>query len=170
MNTCKQTATTNQTPTVAATGTGTPSPTKPEPIYEQNIASAVIPIDKTCYASEDGQFRIEQLVQKTAKFPPSPYPCIVMQFFPEDHTRIRRLAGGGIEVMLTNYETDQFVDAMNGAASASGKGKLYDVLQRVPEKTKEHKRRWKKWNEERLGLRAKPNKWWPRQYAKHCKN
>ena len=133
----------------------------------------MIPVDKICYESDDRQFRVEQKVQSTAKYPPSPYPCIVMQFFPQDHTRIRRLDGGGVEVMLTNYETDQLVDAMNGAASASGKGKLYDVLQRVPEKTHEHKQRWKKWNEERLGVRPKPGKWWwgkRRYHSKRCNN
>ena len=173
MNTCKQTVTTNQTPTAATTGTGTPSPTKPEPTYDQNTASAVIPVDKICYESDDRQFRVEQKVQSTAKYPPSPYPCIVMQFFPEDHTRIRRLSGGGIEVMLTNNETDQFVDAMNGAASASGKGKLYDVLQRVPEKTKQHKAKWKEINEERLGIRKPTGRWWwgkRKQNRKHSKN
>lgn len=170
MDTCKQTTTTNQQPTVAATGTETPPSTKAKSTYDQDTSSAVIPIDKTCYASEDGQFRIEQLVQKTAKFPPSPYPVIVLQFFPQDHTRIRRLEGGGIEAMLTGLEIEQFVDAYDEAARASGKGKVFEVLQRVPEKTREHKKRWKKWNEERLGLRPKPGKWWPKQYNKHGKN
>ena len=170
MNTCKQTVTTNQSPTVAVNETGSTPPAKPEPTYDQNTASSVIPTDKTCYASEDGQFRIEQLVQKTAKFPPSPYPTIVMQFFPRDHTRIRRLEDGGIEAMLTGLEIEQFVDAYDEAARASGKGKIFDILQRVPEKTKEHKQRWKKWNEERLGLRQRPRKWWSKQYSKHDKN
>lgn len=170
MNTCKHTPPTNQMPTVATTGTGAPPTTKPEPTYDQNTASAVIPTDKTCYVSEDGQFRIEQLVQKTAKYPPSLYPCIVLQFFPAAHTRIRRLEGGGLEAMLTGYEIEQFVDAYDEAARASGKGKVFEILQRVPEKTKQHKQRWKKWNEERLGLRPKPSKWWPKQYSKHGKN
>jgi len=170
MNTCKQTVTTNQSPTVAVTETGTPPPAKPEPTYEQDVSSAVIPVDKTCYVSEDGQFRIEQLVHKSAKFPPSPYPVIVMQFFPMDHTRIRRLEGGGIEVMLTGFEIEQFVDAYDEAARASGKGKIFEILQRIPEKTREHKQKWRQWNEQRLGLRPKPKKWWPRQYSKHGKN
>ncbi len=169
MDTCKQ-PTTNQTPTVAASAAGTPPPTKPESTYDQNTASAVIPTDKICYESHDGQFRIEQLVQKTAKYPPSLYPVIVLQLFPEDHTRIRRLEGGGIEAMLTGLEIEQFVDAYDEAARASGKGKIFDILQRVPEKTKQHKQRWRKWNEERLGLRPKPHKWWPKQYSKNHKN
>jgi hypothetical protein len=170
MNTCNQTVITKQTPTVAAAAAGTPPPTKPEPTYDQDTSTAVIPTDKVCYESDDGQFRVEQKVQSTAKYPPSLYPVIVLQLFPEDHTRIRRLEGGGIEAMLTGLEIEQFVDAYDEAARASGKGKIFDILQRVPEKTKQHKQRWRKWNEERLGLRPKPNKWWPKQYSKHGEN
>jgi hypothetical protein len=134
---------------------------KPTAAYQQNPADAVAPIDKTCFVSLDEQFRIEQLVKTAAKYPPSPYPCIVMQFFPEDHTRIRELEGGGVEAMLTNHEIEQFIIAFNNAALASGKGRMFDVLQHVPEKTKQHKAKWCEYNEIRLGLRPKPRRsWW----------
>ena len=144
--------------------------------YHQDTADAVIPEDKTCYVSDDGQLRIEQLVQQTAKFPPSPYPCIVLQLFPKDHTRIRRLESGGLEAMLTGFEIEQFIDAYNNAASASGKGKVFAVLQRVPEKTKQHKRKWREYNETRLGIRKPSGRWWwgkrkhQGNYSKHGKN
>jgi hypothetical protein len=173
LNPSVQTPNTNQPTTVAATGTGTPPSTKPEPSYDQNTASAVIPTDKTCYVSEDGQLRIEQMVEKSAKYPPSLYPVIVLQLFPEDHTRIRRLEGGGIEAMLTGLEIEQFVDAYDEAARASGKGKIFEILQRVPEKTKQHKDKWRKFNEERLGIRKPTGRWWwgkRKHHNKHHKN
>jgi len=38
---------------------------------------------------------------------------------------------------------------------------MFDVLQHVPEKTKQHKAKWCEYNEIRLGLRPKPRRsWW----------
>ena len=55
-----------------------------------------------------------------------------------------------MEVMPSYREMEMLVDSMNSAALASGKGKLYEVLQRIPEKSAEHKQRWKEFNEARL--------------------
>jgi hypothetical protein len=129
--------------------------------YNQNTASAVIPIDKTCYESDDGQFRVDQLVNNAAKYPPSPYPCIVVRVRTQNHTRVRQLDEDQVEIMPTYKEMEALVDACNNAALASGKGKLYEVLQRVPEKTREHKQRWKQWNEARI---RQP--WWGQNYGK----
>ena len=138
-----------------------PDQPKPTPPYQQNPADAVAPTDKTCFVSLDEQFRIEQLVKKAAKFPPSPYPCVVMRFLPKDHTRIRELEGGGVEAMLTNHEVEQFVTAFNNAALASGKGQMFDILQHVPEKTKQRKEKWQRFHEARLGIRQN---WHGRKY------
>ena len=129
--------------------------------YNQNTASAVIPIDKTCYESDDGQFRVDQLVKNAAKYPPSPYPCIVLRVRTQDHTRVRQLDHGYVEIMPTFKEMEELVDACNNAALASGKGKLYEVLQRVPEKTAAHKQHWKQWNEARIH-----QPWWGKNYGK----
>jgi len=169
MNSCKQ-PTTNQPPTIAATAAGTPTQTKPESTYDQNTADAIVPTDKICYASDDGLVRIDQLVFQTEKYPPSPYPCVVLVLNPDAHTRVREIHGGYIEYMPSFREMEELVIAMNNVAKASGKGQLYQILQTVPEKTKQHKEKWRRYNEERLGLRPKPGKWWPKQYSKPGKN
>jgi hypothetical protein len=56
-----------------------------------------------------------------------------------------------VEIMPTFAEMEALVDGMNAAATASGKGQLYQILQRVPEKTAAHKAKWKRFNEARLG-------------------
>jgi hypothetical protein len=173
LNTQNSADTNQATPVPVAASSLAVPPTKPKaesgslaapspqtaPPYSQNTADAIVLTDKVCYESEDGQFRIEQLVKKVAKYPPSPYPCVVMKFFPENHTRIRKTEDGGLEAMLSNFEIEQFISAFNSAAMASGKGRIFEVLQRVPEKTKQHKQKWKRFNEARLGIR--PN-WQPK--------
>ena len=133
-------------------------PTEAEP-YRHSTADAVPVTDKICYESEDKQFVVHQLVIKTAKFPPSRYPCVVLQCQPRPNTRVRQIEGDYIEVMPTFRELEEFVMAINDAAVASGKGKLYDILQRVPEKTAAHKRKWRRFNEQRLGIHNKRWYW-----------
>jgi len=129
------------------------TPPKDAAPYPHNTADAVPPTDKICYESQDKQIIVHQMVIKTAKFPPSRYPCIVLQCQPRPNTRVREIDGNYVEIMPTFKELEQFVDAINDAAVATGKGKLYEVLQRVPEKSEAHKRKWRRFNEERLGLR-----------------
>ena len=112
---------------------------------------AIPPTDKVCYESEDQQFIVHHLVSKTAKFPPSRYPCVVLQCQPRPHTRVREIDGGYVEIMPSFKELEHLVDAMNDAAVATGKGKLYEVLQRIPEKTAAHKAKWLRFNEARVG-------------------
>ena len=135
---------------VAPVAPGKP-PTEAMP-YRHNSADAVPVTDKICYESEDKQFVVHQLVIKTAKFPPSRYPCVVLQCQPRPNTRVRQIEGGYIEIMPTFRELEEFVIAINDAAINSGKGRLYDILQRVPEKTEAHKRKWRRFNEQRLGI------------------
>ena len=54
--------------------------------------------------------------------------------------------------MPTYAEMKALIDGMNSAGMASGKGKLYDVLQCVPEKTEAHKAKWRRFNEARVEL------------------
>ena len=122
------------------------APPKPAPPY----AHALDPMDETIYESADGQFKVRQLVQTAERYPPSKYRCIVLECKPEQHTRIRHIDGGRLEIMPTFAEMEALIDAMNSAATASGKGKLYEVLQRVPEKTAAHKARWRRFNQARV--------------------
>jgi hypothetical protein len=120
--------------------------------YRHNTADSAPPADKICYESEDRQFVVHQLVRKTAKYPPSNYPCVVLQCRPSPNTRVRKIEGDYIEIMPTFKELEEFVVAINEAAVNSGKGRLYEILQRVPEKTAAHKRKWRRFNETRLGI------------------
>ena len=129
------------------------TPPKEAAPYGHNTADAVPPTDKICYESEDKQIIVHQLVRTTAKFPPSGYPCVVLQCQPRPNTRVREIDGNYVEIMPTFKELEEFVIAINEAAIQSGKGRLYDILQRVPEKTEAHKRKWRRFNENRLGLR-----------------
>jgi len=137
----------------AKEGTAPPEPAvnqpKPAPPYAHDVADAREPVDETLYESADGQFKVRQLVQTAERYPPSKYRCIVLECKPEQHTRIRHIDGGRLEIMPTFAEMEALIDAMNSAATASGKGKLYEVLQRVPEKTAAHKARWRRFNQAR---------------------
>lgn len=126
------------------------------------MATAVPPTDKVCYESPDGQFVVEQLVRKAAKYPPSNYPCIVLKVKVKDHTRVRN-NGEYVEIMPAYKEMEELVDAMNEAALAAGKGKLYNIIQRIPEKSKEHKERWREFNERRINGRQQGRKPWARR-------
>lgn len=140
---------------------------KTEPNHKPNtpttppnpVADAVTPIDKICYESEDQQIVISQLVKGAKKFPPSNYPCVVLAVKPVEHTRVRRIAGEYVEIMPSFREMEELVDAMNHAALASGKGKLYDILQRVPEKPHARKQHWKQRNEIRVQKQLKSGSW-----------
>ena len=129
-------------------------PTEAVP-YTHNSADSVPPADKVCYESEDKQFVVHQLVRTTAKFPPSNYPCVVLRCQPRPHTRVRKIEEDYVEIMPTFKELEEFVVAINDAAIQSGKGRLYDILQRVPEKTEAHKRKWRRFNDSRLGIHKK---------------
>ena len=133
------------------------------PAYSQNTADSIKPIDKVCFVSDDGQIVIRQKVKTAQKHPPSDYPCIVIEsraLVP--HSRVRRLPDGGLELMLTYEECENLITYLNEAAKMAGKGELYQILQRVPPKTRAHKEKWKRRNEERLGLRPKMD-WWRNQ-------
>lgn len=108
--------------------------------------------NKTCFVSGDGQVVIKQLVTQLRRHPPSSYPCIVLQAFPKDHTRIRNIPGGGCELMFAHDELDAFIEAINAVAVMQGKGEVYKVLQRIPAKTPQRKQAWQRRNEARLGL------------------
>ena len=129
-----------------------PARTGPQsaPPYAHDVADALEPMDEIVFESADGQFKVKRLVRKAKKYPPSKYPCIVVQCEPQQHTRIRQIDGGQVEIMPTYVETEALIDAMNSAAMASGKGQLYQILQRVPEKTAAHKAKWRKFNEARV--------------------
>jgi hypothetical protein len=114
--------------------------------------------DKTCFVSSDRRVVVKLLVEMLQRHPPSKYPCVVLQVFPEDHTRIRAIPGGGVECMFAHDELDAFLTAFNAAAVSQGKGEIYKILQSVPSKTAERKAVWKSHNETRLGLRPTP--WW----------
>ena len=122
--------------------------------YRHSTADSVPLTDKICYESEDKQFIVHQLVRTAAKFPPSNYPCVVLRCQPHPHTRVRKIEGDYVEIMPTFKELEEFVVAINDAAIQSGKGKLYELLQRVPEKTVAHKKKWRRYNEQRLGIRG----------------
>ena len=81
------------------------------------------------------------------------------------HERVRRLPDGGLELMLTYEECENLITYLNEAAKMAGKGELYQILQRVPPKTRAHKEKWKRRNEERLGLRPKLD--WRRNQRRH---
>ena len=120
------------------------------------------PIDKVCWRSEDGLVVIKQLVKLAHKHPPSDYPCVVLQGFPRETQRIRRIHGGGIELMLTFQEADQFVRALNAAAESEGKGTVYAILQSIPPKPEWRKKKWKKLNEDLFAknrLRGSTQRW-----------
>ena len=140
---------------------------KPAPIPPQDSTNArvALPVDKICWQSDDGLVVIKQLVTQAQKFPPSPYPCVVMQGYPKEHERVRRIPGGGIEIMLTHEEMESFIDAFNDVAENQGKGKLYQILQRIPPKPAWRKNHWRRLNQERLSARHFPGptpRWSPR--------
>jgi hypothetical protein len=140
----------NQPPIAATTKLPTIATAPPNP-----MATAVPPTDKVCYESPDGQFLVEQLVKKAAKYPPSNYPCVVLKVKAKDHTRVRNI-GDYVEIMPTYKEVEELATALNEAALAAGKGKLYTILQKIPEKSKAHKARWRDFNERRINSRHKP--------------
>jgi hypothetical protein len=146
----------------AKEGTAPPEPAvnqpKPAPPYAHDVADALEPVDETLYESADGQFRVKQLVRTAKKFPPGKYACIVLECEPQEHTRIRHIDGGLLEIMPTFAEMDALIDSMNSAAMASGKGPLYQILHRVPEKTAAHKARWRRFNEARVRRNRKGKK------------
>lgn len=118
------------------------------------------PQDKIVWRSDDGLIVIRQLVRQAKRHPQSDYPCIVIQAFPVKHERVRRIANGGVELMPAHLEFDAMVDAINAVATSQGKGKLYDVLQRVAPKSKERKMAWKKINIARAAKRERAfNRW-----------
>ena len=126
-------------------------------------APKAIPIDKVCWKSDDDLVVIKQLVKLAQKHPPSDYPCIVIQAFPREHERIRSIRGG-IELMLTYQEAEEFVTALNVAAETQGKGQLYRILQRIPPKSKARKQKWKQFNARRLTDRSR---WSSPTWARH---
>lgn len=137
-----------------------PGETRPKlaPPDAHTVADTVEPMDETVYESEDGQFKVRQLVLTAKKYPPSKYPCIVLRCKPRQHTRIRQIDGDAVEIMPSNAEVEALIDAMNSAAVASGKGRLYQILQRVPGKSAAHKARWRRYNEARVGNHCKGGK------------
>ena len=136
-------------------------PSPPGPTIQEKLApSAFSPtgrrktelVDKVCYVSSDEQFVVKQLVWKIAKFPPSSYPVVAVEAYPEVHTRFREIPGGGVELVLVYEEVEQLLKALNEAAIEAGKGQLYQILQHVPKKTAAHKQKWRRYNERRLGI------------------
>jgi hypothetical protein len=136
-------------------------PSPPGPTIQEKLApSAFSPtgrrktelMDKVCYVSPDEQFVVKQLVWKIAKFPPSSYPVVAVEAYPEVHTRFREIPGGGVELVLVYEEVEQLLKALNEAAIEAGKGQLYQILQHVPKKTAAHKQKWRRYNERRLGI------------------
>lgn len=116
-------------------------------------ASAPPPTDKTCWQSEDGLVTIKQLVKLAQRHPPSDYPCVVVQSVPRRFERIRQLNNDVMELMLTYEDVEQFVTELNAAAATQGKGKLYEILQHVPPKSKSRKERWRRFNRRRIWTR-----------------
>jgi hypothetical protein len=165
---------TQTTATAPPTLAAVKSVAAPPAVYNQNTANAVVPVDKVCHESADGQFQVKQLVKTAQRYPQSKYPCVVLSVKPVEHTRVRQLPGGYVELMPTHPEVDAVVDAMNEAAMAAGKGKLYEVLQRVPPKPGARKEAWKRRNEERVAAkqssRKKPRWLWIKQMHKRCFN
>jgi hypothetical protein len=127
------------------------------------------PVDKVCWRSEDGLVVVKQLVKQAQKNPPSDYPCVVIQGFPQEHERVRRIPGGGIELMLTHPEAEAFVKALNAAAESQSKGQLYAILQSIPAKPKWRKEWWKKRNQARSSAQPRPSSgsWWRRRYNRY---
>ena len=115
------------------------------------------PVDQVLFVSEDKLFAVKQLVGLAQRYPYSDYPCIVMQGFPAEHERIRRVSGGGVELMLTHEEFEAVIDGINAVSESQGKGTLYKILKRIPPKSQEHKLQWRRFNESRRASR--PN-WW----------
>lgn len=139
-------------PTSTQAVVGTPNPGG-GPSQVPVDATQAAPIDKICWQSQDGLIVIKQLVRLAQKYPPSPYPCVVIQAFAREHERVRRIHGAGIELMLKHEETEEFLIAFNAAAESQGKGKLYQILQRVPLKPKWRKEHWRGFNQRRLSAR-----------------
>jgi hypothetical protein len=104
--------------------------------------------DEICWQAEDGQVCL--LIKAwPRRWPQSTYPVLVAALRPKDHTRIQRLddGSGGVEALFTYYEIEQLVEATNQIAARTGKGKLYEILQRVPPKDPARKQKWDRINQ-----------------------
>jgi len=110
------------------------------------------PIDKEIFVSDDQLVRVKQLVALAQRYPYSDYPCIVIEAYPAPYERIRRIPGGGIELMLTHQEIEALLDAVNQVSESHGNGQLYQILKRIAPKSLGRKRRWRQFN-------ACRNKW-----------
>jgi hypothetical protein len=104
------------------------------------------PMDKVCWKSEDGQVVIRQKVRTAGRAPAHCYPVIATEYYPIDHSRIRKLPQGGLEVMHTHEEFEQLLAAINAADEKV----KYGVTCHVPPKSKSRKEKWKRWNEARV--------------------
>lgn len=60
--------------------------------------------------------------------------------------------------MLTHEELEQLISAFNAVAESEGKGKLYEILQRVPPKTEARKAKWRQFNEARFASSHSPTR------------
>ena len=84
-------------------------------------------MDKVCWRSEDGLVKVTQKVRSAGRDPPHGYPIVVLECVPQEGQRIRKLANGGLEILLNHIEVENYL----AVSLADGKVR-YEVLQRVP--------------------------------------
>ena len=96
------------------------------------------PVDKVCWRSEDGLVTVSQKVRTAGRYPPHGYPVVVLECVPKEGQRIRKLANGGLEILLNHFEVENYLAALS---LADGKVR-YEVVQRVPVKDPDRKAYW----------------------------
>lgn len=103
--------------------------------------------DEICWRANDG---LVSLLIKACprRWPPSNYPVLVAVLRPKPHTRIQNLddGSGSIEALFTYEEVEKLVEGVNRVAVETGKGKIFEILQRVPPKDPARKAWWDRFN------------------------
>lgn len=114
--------------------------------------------DEVCWQSNDGQVTF-LIKARPNRWPRSSYPVLVAALRAKQHTRIQPLDDGsaGVEALLTHEEIEQLVDGINRIALQTGKGKLFEILQRVPPKDPARVAMWH-------AIKRRRRNWRPR----HC--
>lgn len=107
-------------------------------------------MDKICWRSDDGLVTVSQKVTNVGRFPPHRYPVIVLECVPKEGQRIRQLANGGLELLLTHQEVFEYITALSLADDKV----RYEVSRRVPPKDPARKNYWDKINAARHQRRS----------------
>ncbi len=120
-------------------------PTKPAPCPSESVNRQKVE-DKICWEAKDGQVCIV-IKSWPRRWPQSSYPVMVVRLRAKQNTRIQGLEDGpGVEALLTFQELEQVVEVTNRIGIDTGKGKIFEILQRIPPKDPARKEKWKRIN------------------------